>query len=91
MAVATDNDRSVEATVSADIAVTTALEGHAAPQLAYIDAGEGLPQQGTQSINLYLGTAKRAPLEAIADALRQGFAAVQTPTSGPRHIIGLSS
>lgn len=76
MAVESDNDRTIEATVSADLAVTTCLEGHAAPQLEYIDAATGLPELGVQQINMYLAGTKSEPVKALADALRQGFAAL---------------
>lgn len=76
MAVDSDNDRTVEATVSADLAVTTSLEGHAPPQLAYIEPGSGLPDLGLQKVNLYCGAGKSEIVHALADALRQGFAAM---------------
>ncbi|MBS0126112.1 LysR family transcriptional regulator [Thetidibacter halocola] len=75
MAVDSDNDRTVEATVSADLGITSSLEGHAAPQLAYLD-DPALPDLGKQKINLYAGTARPALVGAVCDALRQSFAAV---------------
>ncbi|WP_136439236.1 LysR family transcriptional regulator [Pacificoceanicola onchidii] len=77
MAVTTDSDRTVEASVSADLAVTSHLEGHAPEFLEYIDPGI-LPDQGLQAINMY-GTSTRRELVAVMqDYLRQGFAAVST-------------
>lgn len=76
MAVESDNDRTIEATVSADLAITSCLEGHAAPQLAYLDPGCGLPDQGEQKINMYLGSAKTGIVQDLAEQLRQGFAAL---------------
>ena len=78
MAVDSDNDRTVEATVSADLAVTTSLEGHAPPQLAYLEADHGLPDLGLQKVNLYRGAGKAVIVDAMAEALRQGFAARAT-------------
>ncbi|WGW02203.1 LysR family transcriptional regulator [Tropicibacter oceani] len=75
MAVITDNDRTVEASVSADLAVSSCLEGHAPPQLAYIEPGV-LPDQGQQHINLYGGSGKQALVETMKTYLRQGFASV---------------
>jgi DNA-binding transcriptional LysR family regulator len=76
MAVESDNDRTIEATVSADLAITACLEGHAAPQLGYIEAGAGLPDLGMQMVNMYAGGKKSEPLQALLDGLRQGFAAL---------------
>lgn len=76
MAVESDNDRTIEATVSADLAVTSCLEGHAAPQLDYIDTGGTLPELGVQQINMYAASSKSAPVVALIEALRQGFAAL---------------
>ncbi len=75
MAVESDSDRTVEATVSADLAISSCLDGHAAPQLDYIDASAGLPELGTQKINMYVGSGTSAIVQEIADQVRQGFAA----------------
>lgn len=72
----TDSDRSIEATVVADLAVVALIEGHAPPQLAEIDTGGALPDLGTTKINLYAERAKDPPAAALADLIRQGFAAL---------------
>ncbi len=72
-----DSDRSVEATVSADLGVVALLEGHAPPQLAAIDVGDALPDLGKMKINMHAGGAKGEPLRALSDMIRQGFAALQ--------------
>ncbi len=72
-----NSDRSIEATVSADLGVVALLEGHAPPQLAAIDVGDSLPDLGTIRINLHSGAAKSEPLQALSDMIRQGFAALQ--------------
>ncbi|MCC1495115.1 LysR family transcriptional regulator [Cognatishimia sp. F0-27] len=74
MALESDNDRTVEATVSADLAVTATLEGHHPNQLEPIDARLGLPDLGIQRINMYQGTGRGPLVGAMADYLRQGFA-----------------
>ncbi|WP_146589752.1 LysR family transcriptional regulator [Puniceibacterium confluentis] len=71
-----DSDRSIEATVSADLGVVALLEGHAPPQLAAIDVGDALPDLGTMKINLHCGGAKGEPVRALSDMIRQGFAAL---------------
>ncbi|MFZ7090175.1 LysR family transcriptional regulator [Primorskyibacter sp. 2E233] len=76
MAVSSENDRTIEASVSADLAVTASLEGHAASQLVHIDAGNQLPELGMQNINLYAGNGKGGLVQPMADYLRQGFSAL---------------
>lgn len=74
MAVESDNDRTIEATVAADLAVTASLEGHAAPQLSYCDSSDDLPDLGMQKINVYCGTGDAAIMDAVLGHLRKGFA-----------------
>jgi DNA-binding transcriptional LysR family regulator len=75
LTVDSDNDRTIEATVSADLAVTTSLDGHAPPQLSYIETGGALPDLQIQQINLYRGAARGPVIDALTDAVRQGFGA----------------
>lgn len=75
MAVDADSDTTVDATVSADMAVTTRLEGHAPSYLAPIDQGL-LPDLGTQKINIYCGNGQTALIGAVSDYIRQGMAAL---------------
>jgi DNA-binding transcriptional LysR family regulator len=53
MLLETDNDSAIHATVSADLAVHTAIEGTQAQQLVRIDHGGALPELPEQLINLY--------------------------------------
>ncbi len=76
MAVDSDNDRTIEATVSADLAVTACLEGHASPLLEYVDPACGLPDLGLQNVNLYAGSGRTALIDTLCTELRQGFAAL---------------
>lgn len=75
MAVDADSDTTIDATVSADLAVTARLEGHAAPYMEEIPIGV-LPDLGMQKINLYAGNTKGAMAEAMCDYIRQGMAAL---------------
>ena len=76
MAVESDNDRTIEATVSADLAITAMLEGHAPPYLEHIStAGTDLPDLGTQRINLYGNSAKPEMVAQLQSMIRQGFGA----------------
>jgi hypothetical protein len=70
MLLETDNDSAVYATVSADLAVHTAIEGTVPPQLVRIDHGGALPELPVQLINLYAaGGAQAEPLEALVALL----------------------
>lgn len=74
MAVESDSDRTIEATVAADLAVHTMILGTEAPHLERIDHGGLLPSLPEQSINLYRGEAAGAQiLDDLTDLLRQAF------------------
>ncbi|KIC18788.1 LysR family transcriptional regulator [Leisingera sp. ANG-Vp] len=78
MALDSDSDRTVEATVSADLAVGVLLEGTQPPHQELIDHGGSLPELPVQHINLYGGEKVRAPyVEELAALIRQGFAAMR--------------
>ena len=74
MAVESESDRTIEATVSADLAVTSMLEGHAPAHLDYIGPGRGLPELGMQRINLYGGAVRDEPRSVLGMMIREGFA-----------------
>jgi len=79
MVVDSDDDRSVEALISADLAVGALLEDSIPPHLEAIAGGGALPDLGVQMINMY-GAGGRDPLlGALADMLRQGFSVVRAP------------
>ncbi|CAD0183681.1 Cyn operon transcriptional activator [Ruegeria sp. THAF57] len=74
LSVETENDRTIEATVSADLAVHAMLDGTEAAHLAQIDDGGVLPELPAHMINLYGGEAGRgAVVEALASLVRQNF------------------
>ncbi|KUF12079.1 LysR family transcriptional regulator [Pseudoponticoccus marisrubri] len=73
LAVDSDSDTTVDATVSADMAVTARLEGHCAPYLETLETGL-LPDLGTQKINLYKGNGKTALVDTLCDYIREGIA-----------------
>ena len=77
IAVDSDSDRTIEATVSADLAVTTMLEGTEPPHLERVPSGAGLPDLDVQKINLYGGGAGTSDLvEHLKAMLRDGFRAI---------------
>ena len=74
LAVDSETDRTIEAAVSADLAITTALFGHAPPQLEYVPLDAGLPDLGKQRINLYTSKTGQSPIvEKLAEYIRSGF------------------
>ncbi|MBR9652502.1 LysR family transcriptional regulator [Thalassovita aquimarina] len=69
----TDSDRTIEATVSADLAVCTMLEGTAPPQLCELD-GTDLPDLGVYLINMYTaGRRLSEPVQRLAAMIRAGY------------------
>jgi DNA-binding transcriptional LysR family regulator len=74
LAVDSESDRTIEATVSADLAVTAILEGHAPPHMEMIPHGAGLPELGQQKINIYgASTPKNELVGKLADMVQRGF------------------
>jgi hypothetical protein len=79
MVLDTDSDRSIEATVSADLAVNVMIEGTEPPHLEPIQHGGTLPDLPAQRINLYCGSAGGEPLEQLAGLVRDAFRRVAVP------------
>lgn len=74
IAVDSESDRTIEATVSADLAVGAMLEGTEPPQLEVLGHDHGLPELGQQMINMYVADVGASPLAgALADMIRQGY------------------
>jgi len=72
MLVETDNDSTIYATVSADLAVHTAIEGTEPQQMARIKHGGALPDLPPQRINLYCADGKLAePLAQLVALITQ--------------------
>lgn len=72
--VESDSDRTIEATVSADLAVHTMIEGTKPPHLDRIDHGGSLPALPAQRINLYGAAAgKNEVHDAMVALLRSAF------------------
>lgn len=86
MAVESDSDRTIEATVSADLAVHAILEGSEPPFTEAISHAGTLPELPAYRINLYVSDAANGPAQgALVDLLREvysaGPAAPMTPLS----------
>lgn len=78
MAVDSESDRTVEATISADLAVGVLLEGTIPEHQVAIEHGGALPDLPIQHINLYgAHTAQAAYVEDFARMIRQGYCALR--------------
>lgn len=81
MALDSDSDRTVEATISADLAIGVLLEGTQPDHQELIDPNGPLPRLPMQHINLYGAENAHAPfVDELAKLVRQGFEAMG-PTS----------
>lgn len=70
MLMETDNDSAIHATVSADLAIFTAIEGTEPQQLSVVEHGGALPELPVQKINLYKTAGKLSePLEHLVALL----------------------
>jgi len=81
MAVLSEDDRAVEALVSADLAVGALLEDSIPPHQEAIEPGSALPDLGVQRINLYARPGGDTLLDPLSEMLRQGFVAQPAPLS----------
>jgi len=74
MSVDTESDRTIEAAVSADLAVHAMIDGTQPPYLAQIDHDGALPPLPAQLINLYgAGAGTNEVHQTMADLLRNAF------------------
>ena len=75
-AIDSESDGAVEATISADLALTAMLDGTQPPQLEVVPQAAGLPDLGLQKINMYGAETPRNELVTqLAGVVRQGFGA----------------
>ncbi len=73
LAVESDSDRTIEATVSADLALNVVLAGTFPPHLEEIDHGGALPDLPQQRINLFASGKGDMMQDAMANLLRSAF------------------
>ena len=74
MAVESDSTRTVEASVSADLAVHVAIDGTQVQQVERIAHGGALPDLASTRINLYVANRMQdRPVQALAALIRQAF------------------
>ena len=85
MAVESESDRTIEATVRADLAVALMLEGTEPPFLERIEHGGALPNLPSYSINLYVSDLARGRAEeALAELVREAYRSDELTASSPR-------
>ncbi|MBN2905195.1 MAG: LysR family transcriptional regulator [Rhodobacteraceae bacterium] len=76
MAVESESTRTIEASVSADLAVHTVIEGTEPPYVERIQHGGALPDLTTTKINLYVSDVSAGHVtEELAALIRQAYAA----------------
>lgn len=77
MAVESDSSRTVEASVSADLAVHVVIQGMEPPYVEPVSASMGLPELKRTKINMYhpRGSGEEA-IDTLADMLRQAYRAL---------------
>lgn len=72
-AVETGSDRTIEATVAADLAINTMIAGTEPSHLEQIPHGGSLPDLPVQLINLYTAPTQSPPVAELAEMMRRGF------------------
>ena len=74
LAVETESDRTIEATVSADMGINTMIDGMHPRHLEQIDHGGTLPELTLQKINMYgMERARGEVLSQLGALLRQAY------------------
>lgn len=74
MAIESDQSRTIEASVSADLAVHAVLEGSEPPQSEQVQHGGALPELQSKRINLYRSDmAKGAAFDALVAMIRSSY------------------
>ncbi|MFV2051912.1 LysR family transcriptional regulator [Aliiroseovarius sp. YM-037] len=82
MAVESENSRTIEASVSADLAVTTVLEGVAAPYLEEIPHGCTLPDLTSKQVNIYVSDlAMGQAAQDLVGFIRDGYCCLRGVTT----------
>lgn len=80
MAVESDSTRTIEATVSADLAVHTMLEGTEPRHFERISHSGNLPELRRMNVNLYQANLDEGPVVVdLSRYIRDGFHALKTP------------
>lgn len=76
MAVESDSTRTIEASVSADLAVHTVLAGSEPPYVERVNHGGALPELKKMKVNLYVADPAHSPtVQELAGLIRRGYLA----------------
>ncbi|MFG5381858.1 LysR family transcriptional regulator [Yoonia sp. R2-816] len=82
MAVESESTRTIEATVSADLAVHTILEGTASHHFEAINHGGSLPRLLEVNVNMYSASINDGPVVAdLSQFVRDGFYTMRVPVT----------
>ncbi|MBE1292113.1 MAG: LysR family transcriptional regulator [Shimia sp.] len=82
--VETESDRTVEATIAADLGVGAMIQGTEPRHLEVIEHGGVLPELGEQHINMYGAEQAKGDMVAhLAELIRKSFQPVHTPLESP--------
>lgn len=74
MAIESDQSRTIEASVSADLAVHAMLVGSTPPQSEMVQHGGALPELSSKKVNLYAADVARGEaFNALRDLLRTSY------------------
>ena len=83
MGVESEQSRTIEASVSADLAIHAMIEGSIPPHLVAIQHGGSLPKLPMVNINLYVSDTTKGPvIDHLATLVRQSFA--------PRNVLAMA-
>ncbi len=80
LALESDDDRSAEVLISADLAIGALLDSSIPPHQAAITHGGALPDLGVQQVNMYHGASRDLAQDQLADMLRQAYQGGAAPT-----------
>lgn len=80
LVVDSESDRTIEATVAADLALTVMLDSTLPPQHEPVAAGVGLPDLPMQNINMYGGQSPKSEIiRKLAELTRQMYGGANSP------------
>ncbi len=92
MAVESDSTRTIEASVSADLAVHTVLAGSEPPHVERISHGGTLPELRRMKVNLYVADPVHSPtIDVLAGLIRRAYAGRPVRDAGQAGVSALRS
>jgi len=73
MAVESDSTRTIEASLSADLAVHAVIEGTVRSDLVVVDHGGALPDLAVTQVNMYAAKSSNQAMDDLLDMIRRAF------------------